>query len=256
MPTMLEIAKKAAYEGGMIAKRSFCKARIMQKAEHDLVTSADLAAEKKILGIIRKAFPTHSIFSEECGRDKGKSEHLWVIDPIDGTNNFALGIPLYGCSVAYAKNGEVQAAAVYLPAQKELYWAQSGKGAFCNGKRIQVSKRQPFSKCLILMDACFRYGEKNYVPVVDKFAALSFGMRNLGSAVYHILWCASGKADCAVEFRLYPYDFAASALILEEAGGKVTDLEGKKYSLQTVGLVFSNSLVHKEMLELIKKNSA
>ncbi|VVB58290.1 Fructose-1,6-bisphosphatase/inositol-1-monophosphatase [Candidatus Anstonella stagnisolia] len=253
MASCLEIAKKAAYEGGMIAKRSFCNVKIHNKTEKDLVTSADLAAEKKILQIIRKAFPQHGIFSEEFGKENYGRENTWIIDPIDGTNNFAFGIPLYGCSVAFARKGVVQAGAVYLPELKELYWAEKGKGAFCNGKRIHVSKRQPFAKSLILMDACFHHGEKNYVPLVDVFAARALGMRNLGAAVYHILWCANGKADCSVEFLLQPYDFAAAALILEEAGGRVSDLEGKKYSLETKALVFSNNLVHEEILGMVRE---
>lgn len=252
MPSILEIAKKAAYEGGMVAKRSFGKAKIHNKSEKDFVTSADLAAEKKVLRIIRAAFPKDGIYSEECGHENEKSENIWVIDPIDGTNNYAFGIPLYGCSVAFAHKGIVQAGAVFLPEHRELYWAQKGKGAFCNGKRMRVSKRKPFSKCQILADSCFQCENKDYLRLIGRLSSRSFKMLNLGAAVYEILWCANGKADACVEFRLRAYDFAASALILEEAGGRVTDLHGKKYSLSTRAFLFSNSLVHKEVLGIIK----
>lgn len=223
------------------------------KSLHDLVTDADFASEKIIVDAIRGKFPSHSIYSEESQRDDLFADNCWVIDPLDGTNNYAYGFPIWGVSIAYAKKGEVVAGGIAYPPQGILMYAEKGKGAKMNGKRMHVSKRGDIMKAMTLVDAHLSgsHGEEN-LEKLGKISKQVFNVRSLGAAVYNIGYVAAGLADACVQLKLQPYDGAAGALLVREAGGKVTDLEGKEWRLDMPTMVATNGKIHSAILEKLK----
>jgi myo-inositol-1(or 4)-monophosphatase len=251
MPDFLKVAKEAALAGAKETKSRFGKAEIRSKGHNDFVTSADLASEKKIREIILRNFPDHAIAGEEGGLvGSADAECIWYVDPLDGTNNFAFDIPLYGTSVGLARKGNAIAGAVCMPEHESLYWAEKGKGAFLNGKKIQVSKRNKLADSCIMLDSSYhKLSADGKMGQIESLALSSFKLLNLGAAVYNILWVADGRADGVVEFYVHPHDIAAAALILEEAGGVMTKFDGKPWKLVQGPVAGSNWLVHKELLD-------
>jgi len=199
---------------------------------NNLVTEADHAAEKAIIDVIQKDFPDHFILSEETGEIKTNSEFKWIIDPIDGTVNFANGIPLCCVSVALEKNGQMILGAVYNPLMNEFYFAQKGFGASLNDKKISVSqKTSVISSCLVTGFPYTYLDEPNGpIQVFEKLIRKGVPVRRLGSAAIDLCWVAAGRFDGFYEHNLQAWDSAAGFLMVEEAGGKVTDFNGKAYS--------------------------
>lgn len=224
-----------------------------EKNAHDLVTSADFASEKIIVDAIRKKFPTHAFYSEESHRDDLFAPDCWVIDPLDGTNNYAYGFPIWGVSIAHAKGGEIVAGGVAFPSQKIIMYAEKGKGAKMNGRKISVSARNDPAKAMTLV--CAHLSGSNAEENLARLGRISknvFNVRNLGAAVFNIGYVAAGLADACVEFKLQPYDGAAGALLVREAGGKVTDMRGKEWELDSPNMVATNGKVHDAILSRIK----
>ena len=232
------------------------------KSAHDLVTDADVASEKLIMDAISAKFPAHKIYSEESPRahDDLFAPHCWVIDPLDGTNNYAYGFPIWGVSIAYAQKGEVVAGGVAYPMQGICLLAAKGKGArqyeispktgrLSKPKEIRVSSRASLSKSMVLVCAhlASEQAEANLAGL-GRIAKSVFNVRNLGAAVFNMGYVASGMADACVEFKLQPYDGAAGALLVREAGGKVTDLQGKEWKLDVPGMICSNGKLHEQMM--------
>ncbi|MFA5106469.1 MAG: inositol monophosphatase [Candidatus Micrarchaeia archaeon] len=238
-------AKMALAKKGRLAFRR-------HKDAHDFVTDADLAVEKYVVGRIRGEFPSHSVYSEEMGGLEGKSKgDLWILDPIDGTNNYSFGLPLWGVSLAYAKNGIVQAGAIAIPELGLAFCARKGKGAYCNGRKIRVSKRSKLSDCLVLFESRLaRSADRKRIRALFDVSRKAFGIRVLGVAVFNFGFVALGSADISIMSGLKVVDFAAGALIVEEAGGKVTDLSGGKWNLGTADFAVSNGRVHRQILEI------
>ena len=209
------------------------------------------------VSILRKsistAWPDHAILGEEEGMSNtGHSEYLWILDPIDGTTSFVHGAPLYSVSVGLYREGRPYAGAIYVPRLDELYSAQRGRGAFCNGKRIHVSAHTELVNCLgITGFACLRAGlPKNNLPHFCRIAPKIRDIRRYGSAAYDLCAVASGSADFFWEMKLNVYDIAAGVVILSEAGGKVTDFSGgEKYPEE--GILASNGAVHDDVLRLL-----
>jgi len=246
------------------AAREIGKARraglsIKAKGRNDMATSADLAAEKFIVGRIAREFPDSIVLSEESYL-KADVEHesLFVIDPIDGTHNFIQGIPLWGVSIAHYSGGLPTAGGIYLVPQQELLYAEKGKPATLGGKKISVTKTEKLEDFFLLCDTrLHRISEQGYLPRLVEIEKASQHTRFLGSTVHDMGYVACGRADACMSFRLKPYDFAAAAFIAERAGATVTDLEGKKWGLGTVKFLASNGRQHGRILDVLhgKKES-
>lgn len=220
---------------------------------NNLVTEADHASEKAIIGVIHKYFPDHHILGEESGEIILDSDYKWIIDPIDGTVNFAHGIPLNCVSIGIEHNKEIIMAAVYNPHLNEFFFAEKGKGALLNDKPIRVSEQsKTINACLV---TGFPYTYINLpngpLEIFERFIRKGVPVRRLGSAAIDLCWVACGRFDGFYEHKLEPWDSAAGYLIVEEAGGNVTDLEGKKFSVYQHKILATNGKIHDEMVEVI-----
>lgn len=220
---------------------------------NNLVTEADHASEKAILSVIKHHFPDHHILSEEAGEIVQDSNYKWIIDPIDGTVNFAHGIPLCGISIAIEKAGEMMMAAVYAPLLSELYFAEKGKGAVCNDKKIAVSDETSVLKSCLVTGFPYTYINMPNGPldVFSKLIRKGIPVRRLGSAAIDLCWVACGRFDGFYEHKLEAWDSAAGYLIVEEAGGRVTDFEGKKFSPYQHRILATNGKIHDELRAII-----
>lgn len=229
---------------------------ITRKGRRDFATSADFASEKLIVGRIRKQYPDALLLSEESYKqDDLAADSLFVIDPIDGTHNFMQNIPLYGISIAHFSGGRPTAGGIYLVEQKMLLYAEKGKQSTLNGKRASVSGTARLEDFFLLADSRLHViDEMGYMPAILRIEKMSHHTRFLGSAVYNMGYVACGMVDAEIDFKLKPYDFAAAAFIAEQAGGTVTDFEGRKWGLSTARFVCSNGRQHKRILEILNKD--
>lgn len=227
--------------------------KIKVKGRNDWASSADMASEKQVVARIRKEYPDSAVLSEESylGSDL-LADSLFVLDPIDGTHNFIAGIPLYGVSLAHYSNGKPTAGGTYLSQQKQLLYAEKGTAATMNGRRIAVSRTAKVEDFFFLCDSRLHVIEKQgMLKGVLKLEEMSQHTRFLGVAVHNMGYVAMGAVDAAMEFKLKPYDFAAGAYIAGMAGATVTDLEGKKWSLETKRFLSSNGRQHKRILDIL-----
>ena len=217
---------------------------------NNLVTEADHAAEKAIIDVIRNDFPGHYILSEESGEMITSSEYKWIIDPIDGTVNFANGIPLCCVSIGLEKDGEIILGSVYNPIMNEWYFAQKGFGASLNDKKISVSaKTEVITSCLVTgFPYTYLDSPNGPIQVFEKLIRQGIPVRRLGSAAIDLCWVAAGRFDGFYEHNLQAWDSAAGFLIVEEAGGKVTDFDGNPYSPYQPHILATNGKIHEEML--------
>lgn len=246
-----EVAIKAAKVAGSIAMDYFKKPiEKRRKSLKEIVTEADFACEKRIKKILQKEFPDYSFLGEETGSVEKKSEFVWVVDPIDGTNNFAHRFPYFCISIGLAKDNLPVAGVVYNPVLKDLYYAERGKGAYLNGERISVSKNKKLIDCLV--ETGFPYEEMNLAQKtlqhISKLLGKINGIRRSGSAALDMCYIARGAVDAFFCYALKPWDITAATIILEEAGGKITNFKGDSYNVFTSDIVASNGFVHKELL--------
>ena len=247
-----EIAVKAAEQAGRILVDNFGRTiKIKDKGDWSLVSEVDIAAEEKIIGLIKKACPQDSILSEE-GRGKIAigSDFKWIIDPLDGTHNYIKGITVFGVSIALEFKNEVVLGVIYMPLANELYTAEKGKGAYLNNKKISVSERD-LSRATLSYDSSIRYNKKPMIDCLERVSDKVFNIRMFGSSVRSLSYVAEGKIDLAIEFNDKPWDFAAGLILVEEAGGRATDLRGNKWSIASAGYVASNGIVHEDILTII-----
>ncbi|MBI2657660.1 inositol monophosphatase [Candidatus Woesearchaeota archaeon] len=246
--TLLEAANAAAKA---IMQYYGKKESIKIKPNKSLVAAADLAANKAIIKAVKRHFPDHSILSEETGFEDNGSDFKWVIDPIDGTHNFLRRIPIFGTSIALEYKNEVVLGALHFPVLKITAIAERGKGAFLNGKRIKVSGKKGLEHAFVLIEFSYaNRGEK--IGFLSKFVHKTIDIRNFGSAIFNLLMVASGSCESYVVMSTQEWDVAAGFLMVEEAGGKITDLKGKKWNFEERKYIISNSKVHKKMLEYMK----
>ena len=222
---------------------------------NNLVTEADHAAEKAIMETIRQQFPDHFILSEEAGEMATPSEYKWIIDPIDGTVNYAHGIPICCVSIALEQKGQMIMGAVYNPLIDEFYMAEKGKGATLNGEPIQVSDKTTVMNSCLVTGFPYTYLDMPNGPldVFERFIRKGVPVRRLGSAAMDLCWVAAGRFDGFYEHKLSPWDSAAGFLIVEEAGGKLTDFKGNYYSPYQERILATNGKIHAEMLKWIKQ---
>lgn len=257
----LEYAKRvgieAAYSGAKILRDQFGHiSRIAQKGTFDLVTEADTASEKKIIQIIRKAFPDHAILAEESGVNHGNAECQWIIDPLDGTTNYAHQLPIFSIAIALAVQGEIALGLVLNPMDGELFTAITGKGAALNGKPIRVTSTAVVHQSLLVTGFPYDFS-KIVEPVMQRFCVCqnaSQGVRRLGSAALDICYVACGRFDAFWEQNLKPWDKAAAAVIATEAGAVITDFSNRPFALDQKEILVSNGAIHQEMLSLLEIN--
>lgn len=221
---------------------------------NDLVTEADHAAEKAILDTIKEQFPDHYILSEEAGEIVMDSQYKWIVDPIDGTINYAHGIPICCVSIGLEHNGKMILGAVFNPFLKEFYLAERGQGATLNGDPISVSSQTDVRKACLVTGFPYTYINQPNGPleVFARFIRQGVPVRRLGSAAIDLCWVAAGRLDGFYEHKLQAWDSAAGFLMVEEAGGKITDFKGDYYSPYQPHIVASNGKIHDDMLKWIK----
>jgi myo-inositol-1(or 4)-monophosphatase len=251
---MLETAIQAAREAGAVLRREYRRPhQVRVKGFRDIMTEVDLAAEGVVVEIIRGAFPDANIMSEESYTrwQAYDNEPAWFIDPLDGTTNFARGLPIFSVSVGVARGGALQCGAVYDPLLDQLFWAERGQGAYLNEARLRVSERSALIETLATLDwpRDQRLREVS-VRFLARLAPQVDAVRSRGSAALGLCAVAAGWADIYFHYTLGPWDVAAGALIVEEAGGRVTDLHGRPYRLNEPGWLATNGLVHDAVLAL------
>ena len=220
---------------------------------NNLVTEADHASEKAILDVIKESFPEHHILSEEVGEIVMDSNYKWIIDPIDGTVNFAHGIPLCCVSIAVEHEGQMILGAVYNPSYNEMYIAEKNKGATLNEKSIRVSEKGTVLSSCLVTGFPYTYLDipNGPIEIFSRLIRKGIPVRRLGSAAIDLCWVACGRFDGFYEHKLQAWDSAAGFLIVEEAGGKVTDFKGERYSPYQPHILATNGRIHEEMLEVL-----
>ena len=245
---------KAAFDSGRILKSYFGNiSHIRKKGLVDLVTEADVASEEKIIKIIRKSFPDHSILAEESGLEQGDADHQWIIDPLDGTVNFAHQVPIFSISIAYAFRGTPVMGIVLNPVTGELFSAVAGEGAFLNDRPIQVSDTMVVQESLLASG--FPYDLLSIFDTIterlENCLKAAQGIRRLGSAAIDICAVACGRFDGFWEQNLHPWDTAAAMLIASEAGAVVTDFTNQPFTMHKKEILATNGHIHGEMLSLL-----
>lgn len=225
------------------------------KGEINLVTSADRKAEELIAKRLTKAFPEFAILAEETGKQTKPADAVWVVDPLDGTTNFAHRLPVFAVSIALWENQKPVLGVVYNPTLNELFWAVKDKGAFLNKKRITVSKTANPDSALLATGFPYdlRESEENNLNYFAAFATRVRAIRRMGAAALDIAWTAAGRFDGFWELKLYPWDTAAAVILISEAGGELSDFEGRPYRLETRNLVASNARLHRFILSIIEE---
>jgi len=253
-----ECALQAVYEAGDIALSYFnsTNLNVREKSLNNLVTQADVETEEHIVAHIKKIFPDHSFFAEENHHNGTMNEeHVWIIDPIDGTNNYAHGIPHFCISIAYAHNGNVVHGVVYDPVRKELFCASKGQGAFLNNTPITVSQRRVLQESIITTGFNYDRGrimEKTLETIRTLFVSHIQGLRRTGSAALDMCWVAAGRFDGYFEYLLSPWDFAAGMIIVREAGGICGDCRGKTLNVHANSVAASNPHIYEELLNQVR----
>ena len=259
MHPYLNIAIKAARRAGNLISRASLdlgRVAVEAKAPSDFVTEIDRAAEAAIIETLMEAYPDHAIEAEESGRSDG-SEHaecVWVIDPLDGTTNFIHGFPQYAVSIALKRNGVLDQAVIYDLPRNELFTASKGRGAFLNDKRIRVSARTRMNEALI--GTGFPFSENDrldvYLAMFREIAQKTAGIRRPGAAALDLAWVAAGRIDAFWELGLKPWDMAAGALLVQEAGGLVSDLDGEAGYLSSGNLVAGGPKIFAQLLPIVQ----
>lgn len=254
---MLNFAIETARDAGQILLEKYGrKINISKKGDINLVTEADLASEKLIIERIRSYYPKHAILAEESGDAvllDGVNTWKWIIDPLDGTTNFAHGYPCFCVTIALEHNGEIVIGVTFDPTRNELFAAEKGKGATLNNKPIRVSETDSLSESLVVTGFPYNFKEKpNFARHLTDFLMYSRGVRRDGSAAIDMAYVACGRFDGFWEEGLNPWDVAAGVLLIEEAGGQVSFYNGEKYDIYSPPIVASNGLIHGEMLHVLR----
>jgi len=250
------IAIRAARAGGRVLLKYFGRAdtlTIQKKGRNDFVTEVDRGAEQAIIAVLKKAYPDYGILAEESGEQEG-NDYQWVIDPLDGTTNFLHGFPQFSVSIALKHKDVLQTGVVYDPLRDEIFTAHKGNGAFLNERRLRVSKRRGLDGALI--GTGFPYRDQRhidaYLSMFKDLVLETAGLRRPGSAALDFAWVAAGRIDGFWELGLSQWDFAAGALLVQEAGGVVSDIAGGKRHLKTGNVVAGGLRVHQALLGAIK----
>lgn len=256
MHPILNVATKAAREAGKIINRAsqdVGSLKVQTKDYNDFVSEVDRSAEEAIINILKEAYPTHGFYGEESGKTNVDAESIWIIDPLDGTTNFLHNFPCYCVSIALQERGVLTQAVIYDPVHNDLFTATKGRGAFLNDKRIRVTNRSKLQDSLISTGFPFKDFSylDTYVEIFKDMAKKTAGLRRPGSAALDLAYVAAGYTDGFFEINLSPWDIAAGALLVQEAGGIVGDFEGNESWLRTGNIVAGNPKVFGQMLQVI-----
>ena len=249
------VAVAAAYQGAVVLKTNFGRvSKVKKKSAIDLVTEADTRSEACIINTISKVFPDHTFLAEEGGLKPGAAENLWLIDPLDGTTNFAHGLGFYSISIAFSLEGDVVVGVVLNPLSGELFAAIKNEGAFLNGNPIRVSDTRVVGDSLLATG--FPYNLRDFFnPITKRFLnclKAARGIRRFGSAALDLCWVACGRFDGFWEQNLKPWDTAAGMLVAREAGAVVTDFSENRFSTDKPDILATNGHIHREMIALLQ----
>jgi myo-inositol-1(or 4)-monophosphatase len=258
MHPMLNTAVKAARKAGSIITRSSSdldKLTVRSKRHNDFVSEVDHAAEDAIISTLREAYPKHGFLAEESGEKDSNADYVWVIDPLDGTTNFLHGFPQYCVSIALLHKGVASHAVVFDPNRNEIFTASKGVGAYVNDRRIRVSKTDKLDDALIGTGFPFREVENidRYLRMFRNVTCTTSGIRRPGAAALDLAWVAAGRIDGFWELGLSPWDMAAGALLVREAGGLVGDLAGEERYMHSGNIVATNAKLFAAMLKVLHK---
>ena len=248
-----EVAREA---GALLRERLDDRHVVEYKGEINLVTEADCLSEALIVERIRREFPGHDILTEESPETATGSDFRWIIDPLDGTTNYAHGYPVFCVSIALEVKGVIRQGAVYNPMLNELFTAEKGAGAFLNGRSLTVSRTETLSRSLLATGFPYdiREDRNNNINYFRVMALSAQAVRRAGAAALDLAYIAAGRFDGFWELKLMPWDTAAGWLMVKEAGGEVTDLLGKKYDLASPNILASNGAIHRDMMEALRSS--
>lgn len=258
-PDYLKFMQAIAREAGTILKRELPnKRQIDFKGEINLVTEVDRMSEDLLVARIRHAFPQHGILSEESAELRRGSDYRWIIDPLDGTTNYAHGYPVFCVSIALEIRTEVFYGVIYNPMMDEMFTVEKSKGAFLNGRRLVVSDTAELSRSLLATGFPYdiRESQENNINYFNIMAVKAQALRRAGSAALDLAYLAAGRFDGFWELKLKPWDTAAGALMIKEAGGEVSDLGGNGYDLTSPHILASNGKIHRQMMEILASCAA
>lgn len=248
----LEVATLASRQAAEILRERFTgEKRVAHKGRGNIVTQVDLEVERRLIELLREEYPDHSIMTEESPGFQGSSPYTWILDPLDGTRNFASGIPYFSVTVALARGEEVLLGIVHDPVRDELFWAEKGKGAFLNGSPIKVSQKETVQSSVLGFD--MGYNDEKARQALQMVTALWPGMqtmRVMGSAALGITYVACGRLDLYFHHSLYPWDLASGLLLVEEAGGLITDSSGAAIGYTSKTAVAANPALHADFMRL------
>jgi myo-inositol-1(or 4)-monophosphatase len=262
MPTIvatreLEVARAAARRGGDVLRDAFRQTIAFRtKAPAELVTDADLASEAAIVELIRSEFPSHEILGEEGHSADVTAEHLWIVDPLDGTTNFAHHLPHFAVSIAYYRAGVPQCGVIWNPARDDWYETARGQGAWRNGDPVAVSPAQDLSEVLVGVGFYYDRGammEATLAAIADLFRRQIHGIRRFGTAALDLCQVGCGQYGAFFEYQLSPWDFAAGRLFVEEARGRVTTCAGNALPIAKTHVLASNGALHDAVLEIVRR---
>lgn len=250
-----QVSRQAALKAGQFLRENIGKSfEISYKGAVDLVTDFDTQAQKMIIDHLSSGFPDHDYLAEEGLSQKTGAEFRWIIDPLDGTTNYAHHFPVFTVSIALERKGNIVLGLVYDPMREELFSAEKGKGAFLNGERVEVSSFDDLDKSLLATGFPYdiRVSEVNNIAHFNNFVTRAQGVRRCGSAALDLCYVACGRYDGFWELKLNPWDMAAGALIVKEAGGRVSDFQGGEFTIFGAEILATNSLIHEQMLEVLQ----
>jgi myo-inositol-1(or 4)-monophosphatase len=257
MHPILNIAVRAARRAGSIINRAALSGalEIRSKRANDFVTQVDKAAEDAIIDIVRAAYPDHGFLAEESGESAPGAETVWIIDPLDGTTNFIHGFPQYAVSIGVQQRGAMTHAVVYDPVRNELFTASKGGGAFLNDKRLRVTKCLKLGAALVGTGFPFKELERmdRYLKQLRRIMSTSSGVRRAGAAALDLAYVACGRLDAFWELGLSPWDMAAGALLVQEAGGLVGDLQGEQTWLDSGDIIAATPKVFPQLVEALRR---
>lgn len=257
----MQVAALAAQAGATVIEKYYRQGiQIRSKSpdeSYNLVSDADVESEQAVVAAIRAAYPTHEIVGEEEAAGNIDAEHVWIVDPLDGTNNFAHRIPQFSVSIAYYRSGVAECGIVVNPIHGDWYWAERSLGAYHNGRRLAVGKESTLQGAMVGVGFYYDRGkmmEATLAAIADFFRQNIHGIRRFGSAALDLCYVADGMFGTFFEFQLSPWDFAAGRLILEEAGGRITTGRGESLPLTTSSVLATNGLLHNAALEIVSKH--